>query len=163
MHTYDVPRRQPYPIPSARPAQDSHGGPSATPIYDTLYAEYVKSFRSLPGDRSGEEELGFTAFGNIPYSTGSYAVPRPGSFSSSYSAYSAGAQSARLGGQPSQGQAQGQSQAQVQVQVQVQPQSQWQRVGPLGQTSQTSQTGQQQTPTGTHHLPALPPAPRRSG
>ncbi|MFJ4648505.1 hypothetical protein ACIP6Q_33955 [Streptomyces bobili] len=151
MHTYDVPRRQPYPIPSARPAQDSHGGPSATPIYDTLYAEYVKSFRSLPGDRSGEEELGFTAFGNIPYSTGSYAVPRPGSFSSSYSAYSAGAQSARLGGQPSQGQAQRQSQ------------SQWQRVGPLGQTSQTSQTGQQQTPTGTHHLPALPPAPRRSG
>ncbi|MFF7534592.1 hypothetical protein ACFZB2_36645 [Streptomyces bobili] len=148
MHTYDVPRRQPYPIPSARPAQDSHGGPSATPIYDTLYAEYVKSFRSLPGDRSGEEELGFTAFGNIPYSTGSYAVPRPGSFSSSYSAYSAGAQSARLGGQPSQGQAQRQSQ------------SQWQRVGPLGQTSQT---GQQQTPTGTHHLPALPPAPRRSG
>ncbi|MFG3518109.1 hypothetical protein [Streptomyces bobili] len=158
MHTYDVPRRQPYPIPSARPAQDSHGGPSATPIYDTLYAEYVKSFRSLPGDRSGEEELGFTAFGNIPYSTGSYAVPRPGSFSSSYSAYSAGAQSARLGGQPSQGQAQGQSQAQVQVQPQSQ--SQWQRVGPLGQTSQTSQ---QQTPTGTHHLPALPPAPRRSG
>ncbi|MFM9494887.1 hypothetical protein ACKI1Q_14835 [Streptomyces galilaeus] len=160
MHTYDVPRRQPYPIPSARPAQDSHGGPSATPIYDTLYAEYVKSFRSLPGDRSGEEELGFTAFGNIPYSTGSYAVPRPGSFSSSYSAYSAGAQSARLGGQPSQGQ------SQAQVQVQVQPQSQWQRVGPLGQTSQTSQTsqtGQQQTPTGTHHLPALPPAPRRSG
>ncbi|MFI0089092.1 hypothetical protein [Streptomyces bobili] len=149
MHTYDVPRRQPYPIPSARPAQDSHGGPSATPIYDTLYAEYVKSFRSLPGDRSGEEELGFTAFGNIPYSTGSYAVPRPGSFSSSYSAYSAGAQSARLGGQPSQGQSQ--------AQVQVQSQSQWQRVGPLGQTSQ------QQTPTGTHHLPALPPAPRRSG
>jgi hypothetical protein len=156
VHTYDVPRRQPYPIPSARPAQDSHGGPSATPIYDTLYAEYVKSFRSLPGDRSGEEELGFTAFGNIPYSTGSYAVPRPGSFSSSYSAYSAGAQSARLGGQPSQGQAQGQSQVQVQS-------PQWQRVGPLGQTPQTSQTGQQQTPTGTHHLPALPPAPRRSG
>ncbi|MCX5523148.1 hypothetical protein OG342_09785 [Streptomyces bobili] len=154
MHTYDVPRRQPYPIPSARPAQDSHGGPSATPIYDKLYAEYVKSFRSLPGDRSGEEELGFTAFGNIPYSTGSYAVPRPGSFSSSYSAYSAGAQSARLGGQPSQGQSQ--------AQVQVQSQSQWQRVGPLGQTSQTGQTGQQ-TPTGTHHLPALPPAPRRSG
>ncbi|MEU0344344.1 hypothetical protein ABZ092_36750 [Streptomyces bobili] len=152
MHTYDVPRRQSYPIPSARPAQDSHGGPSATPIYDTLYAEYVKSFRSLPGDRSGEEELGFTAFGNIPYSTGSYAVPRPGSFSSSYSAYSAGAQSARLGGQPSQGQSQ--------ARVQAQSQSQWQRVGPLGQTAQT---GQQQTPTGMHHIPALPPAPRRSG
>ncbi|MFE7650208.1 hypothetical protein [Streptomyces phaeoluteigriseus] len=151
MHTYDVPRRQSYPIPSARPAQDSHGGPSATPIYDALYAEYVKSFRSLPGDRSGEDELGFTAFGNIPYSTGSYAVPRPGSFSSSYSAYSAGAQSARLG-QPSQGQSQAQAQAQ--------PQSQWQRVGPL---AQAGQAGQQHTPTGMHHVPALPPAPRRSG
>ncbi|OQD54440.1 hypothetical protein BM536_020870 [Streptomyces phaeoluteigriseus] len=153
MHTYDVPRRQSYPIPSARPAQDSHGGPSATPIYDALYAEYVKSFRSLPGDRSGEDELGFTAFGNIPYSTGSYSVPRPGSFSSSYSAYSAGAQSARLG-QPSQ------EQSQAQAQAQAQPQSQWQRVGPLGQAGQA---GRQHTPTGMHHVPALPPAPRRSG
>ncbi|MEU3617192.1 hypothetical protein ABZ725_33535 [Streptomyces sp. NPDC006872] len=133
MHTYDVPRRPVFPsIPSARPAQDSQGGPSATPIYDALYAEYVKTFRSLPGDRSGEDELGFTAFGNIPHSTGTYAAPRPGSFSSSYSAYSAGAQSARHGtGQ----------------------QSQWQRVG---------QIGQQPTPTALHHIPALPPAPRRA-
>ncbi|MET9503219.1 hypothetical protein ACFYO5_27905 [Streptomyces sp. NPDC006259] len=150
MHTYDVPRRQPYPIPSARPAQDSQGGPSATPIYDALYAEYVKSFRSLPGDRSGEDELGFTAFGNIPHGTGSYTVPRPGSFSSSYSAYSAGAQTARLG-QPSQAPAR--SQAQPQSPAQSPPQ--WQRVGPLGQPH---------TPTGMHHVPAaLPPAPRRSG
>lgn len=64
-----------------------HGGPSATPIYDALYAEYVRSFRSLPGDRSGEEELGFTAFRSIPCGRGSY------------SAYSAGAQSARVGQQ----------------------------------------------------------------
>ncbi|MFG2575544.1 hypothetical protein [Streptomyces sp. NPDC048481] len=138
MHTYDVPRPPSYQsIPSARPAQDSQGGPSATPIYDALYAEYVKTFRSLPGDRSGEDELGFTAFGNIPYRTGStnsYPAPRPGSFSSSYSAYSAGAQSARHGtGQ----------------------QSQWQRVGQIGQ--------QQPAPTAMHHVPAaLPPAPRRS-
>ncbi|MFJ8535159.1 hypothetical protein [Streptomyces sp. NPDC093591] len=97
MHAYDVPRHQ--------------GGPSPTPIYDALYAEYVKSFRSLPGDRSGEEELGFIAFGNIPRSTGSYGGHRPGSFSSSYTAYSAGAQSARQGhGQ----------------------QPQWQRVGHIG-------------------------------
>ncbi|MFF6950025.1 hypothetical protein ACFZAD_15385 [Streptomyces iakyrus] len=90
MHAYDVPRRQSFsPIPSARSAQDSQGGPSATPIYDALYAEYVKSFRALPGDRSGEEKLGFTAFGNTPH--GSYA----GAYGSSYSAYSAGAQSAR--------------------------------------------------------------------
>ena len=163
MHAYDVPRRQSFtPIPSARSAQDSQGGPSATPIYDALYAEYVKSFRSLPGDRSGEEDLGFVAFGNIQRGTGTYGGHRPGSFSSSYSAYSAGAQSARLGGQPSQGQ----GRAQGQSQGQVQSQSQWQRVGPLGQTTQTtqtSQTGQRQTPTGMHHVPALPPAPRRSG
>jgi hypothetical protein len=133
VHTYDVPRRPSLPsIPSARPAPDAQGGPSATPIYDALYAEYVKTFRSLPGDRSGEDDLGFTAFGNIPHRTSTYPVPRPGSFSSSYSAYSAGAQSARHGnGQP----------------------SQWQRVGQLGD---------QQQPTATHHVPALPPAPRRA-
>jgi len=109
VHAYDVPRRQSYqPIPSARSAQDVSGGLSATPIYDALYAEYVKSFRTLPGDRSGEEDLGFTAFGNIPSSTGPHEGHRPGSFSSSYSAYSAGAFSARQ-------------------------QSQWQRVGQTGQ------------------------------
>ncbi|NUP18170.1 MAG: hypothetical protein HOZ81_19210 [Streptomyces sp.] len=97
MHPYDVPRLQ--------------GGSSATPIYDALYAEYVKSFRSLPGDRSGEEDLGFTAFGNIPRSAGSYGGHRPGSFSSSYSAYSAGAHSARHGSAQ---------------------QPQWQRVGHIG-------------------------------
>ncbi|KOG43451.1 hypothetical protein [Streptomyces resistomycificus] len=124
MHTYDVPRRQFPSLPSARAAQDPPGGPSATPIYDALYAEYVRSFRSLPGDRSGEEELGFTAFGNVPHSTGG--------FSNTYSAYSAGAYSARH----SAGQ-----------------QSQWQRVG---------QIGQQHHSTGMHHVPAaLPPGPRR--
>ncbi|MEU6260667.1 hypothetical protein [Streptomyces sp. NPDC047043] len=109
MHAYDVPRRQPLPpIPSARSAQDASGGPSATPIYDALYAEYVMSFRTLPGDRSGEEDLGFTAFGNIPTSAHSRGGHRPGTFSSSYSAYSAGAFSARQ-------------------------QSNWQRVGHTGQ------------------------------
>ncbi|MDT0392712.1 MULTISPECIES: hypothetical protein [Streptomyces] len=108
MHAYEVPRRQSFSsIPSARSAQDSQGGPSATPIYDALYAEYVKSFRALPGDRSGEEKLGFTAFGNIPHSTGSYSS----SHGSSYSAYSAGAQSARHA---------------------AAQQPQWQRVGTIG-------------------------------
>ncbi|MFI6036425.1 hypothetical protein ACIBBD_20085 [Streptomyces sp. NPDC051315] len=132
MHTYDVPRRQAYQsIPSARPAPDPQGGPSATPIYDALYAEYVKSFRTLPGDRSGEDALEFTAFGNIPHGTGSFSS----SFSSNYSAYSAGAQSARSG---------------------LGQQSQWQRVGPLGQAAR------QHEHTGMHHIPAaLPPAPRR--
>ncbi|MFE1247770.1 hypothetical protein [Streptomyces sp. NPDC058741] len=111
MHAYEVPRRQSFwQIPSARSAQDAQGGPSATPIYDALYSEYVKSFRALPGDRSGEEKLGFTAFGNIPHSTGSYG-------SAHGSSYSAGAQSARhsTGQQP-----------------------QWQRVGTIG--SQATQT-----------------------
>ncbi|MFD7245318.1 hypothetical protein [Streptomyces massasporeus] len=112
MHAYDVPRRHSFsPIPSARSAQDSQGGPSATPIYDALYAEYVKSFRALPGDRSGEEKLGFTAFGNTPHGSGSYGSSYGGTYGSSYSAYSAGAQSARhaAGQQP-----------------------QWQRVGSIG-------------------------------
>ncbi|MFG3721895.1 hypothetical protein ACGF8D_29280 [Streptomyces massasporeus] len=112
MHAYDVPRRHSFsPIPSARSAQDSQGGPSATPIYDALYAEYVKSFRALPGDRSGEEKLGFTAFGNTPHGSGSYGSSYGGAYGSSYSAYSAGAQSARhaAGQQP-----------------------QWQRVGSIG-------------------------------
>ena len=94
MHAYDVPRRQSYPpIPSARAAQDSSGSPSATPIYDALYAEWVKSYRALPGDRSGEEDLGFTGFGSLAHAGGTR-----GSYgSNSYSAYSAGAYSARHG------------------------------------------------------------------
>ncbi|WP_406728280.1 hypothetical protein WJ438_31785 [Streptomyces sp. GD-15H] len=143
MHAYDVPRRQPFPLVPApvRSAQDSKSGPSATPIYDALYAEYVKSFRSLPGDRSGEEKLGFTAFGSIPHSTS----PSVGADSSvghgsgtfggslgggSYSAYSAGASRARqtAGQQP-----------------------QWQRVTAVGRHA-----------IGMHHVPAgLPPTPRR--
>ncbi|MEU9333723.1 hypothetical protein AB0D49_11265 [Streptomyces sp. NPDC048290] len=107
MHAYDVPSRPSYPsIPAGRTAPDNPGGPSTTPIFDALYAEYVKSFRTLPGDRSGEEKLGFTAFGNLPPGIGSYGLGSGlfggGSFSSSYSAYSAGANSARQGGaQPS--------------------------------------------------------------
>lgn len=136
MHTYDVPLRQPYqPLSSGRTARGSQGGPSATPIYDSLYAEYVKSFRTLPGDRSGEEDLGFTAFGNIPHGTGS-----PGAFGhgsqGSYSAYSSGAHSARHA---------------------TGPLSPWQRVGQIERLGgQPERQG-----SGTHHVPALPPAPRR--
>ncbi|MDX3454798.1 hypothetical protein PV396_23120 [Streptomyces sp. ME02-8801-2C] len=142
MHTYHVPRRQSYP-----------SGPSATPIYDALYAEYGKSFRSLPGDRSGEDELDFAAFGTHPDGL----TPYGGSFGSnsgSYSAYSAGAFSARHGGQGG-----GQ-------------QSVWQRVGQLdaqqGQPATPPPTvvwptgGRQQHYTGMTHIPAaLPPGPRR--
>ncbi|MCX4810007.1 MULTISPECIES: hypothetical protein [unclassified Streptomyces] len=132
MHAYDVPRSRNYqPIPSSRTDRDSPGGPSATPIYDRLYSEWVKTFRSLPGDRSGEEELGFTAFGHSPHSTGTFGGGSLGG--GSYSAYSAGAYSARQ-------------------------QSQWQRVGQLGQVAQQHQhghTGMHHIPA------ALPPGPRR--
>ncbi|MEV0482043.1 hypothetical protein AB0I69_15720 [Streptomyces sp. NPDC050508] len=132
MHAYDVPRSRPYQsIPSSRSDRDSTGGPSATPIYDRLYSEWVKTFRSLPGDRSGEEELGFTAFGHSPHSTGSFGGGSLGG--GSYSAYSAGAYSARQ-------------------------QSQWQRVGQLGHAGQQQQhgyTGMHHIPA------ALPPGPRR--
>lgn len=70
-----------------RPAQDVSAGLSATPIYDALYSEYRRSFRTLPGDRSGEEELSFRSFGAGTYGHGhghrhagwsAYALP-PGS------------------------------------------------------------------------------------
>ncbi|MCX3059688.1 hypothetical protein [Streptomyces beihaiensis] len=54
-----------------RPAEDRSASRSATPIYDTLYAEYRRSFRALPGDRSGEEDLVFTGFG-----VGAYGAAR---------------------------------------------------------------------------------------
>ncbi|MFS4095046.1 hypothetical protein [Streptomyces sp. AF1A] len=113
MHAYDAPshRSSFSSIPSARTAQEGCGGVSATPIYDTLYAEWVRTFRTLPGDRSGEEELRFSPFGPLPDRPGAYGGHRAGSFSSSYSAYSAGAYSARQ-------------------------QSQWQRVGTLGRPHQ---------------------------
>ncbi|WP_328867574.1 hypothetical protein [Streptomyces sp. NBC_00304] len=47
-----------------RPAQDPSGGPSRTPIYDALYSEYRRSFRALPGDRTGEESMGLPSFGS---------------------------------------------------------------------------------------------------
>ncbi len=70
VHTYDSSRYRPAyqtPIPSMRTAPDTAGQYSATPIYDTLYSEYRRAFRALPGDRSGEEEFRFTAFGTGPY------------------------------------------------------------------------------------------------
>ncbi|MFJ5532276.1 hypothetical protein [Streptomyces sp. NPDC093261] len=75
VHAYDVPRRQSYqPIPSGRAAQDPSLGASTTPIYDELCAEYVRAFRACPGDRSGEEDLGFVAFSSSPHDTGSYGI-----------------------------------------------------------------------------------------
>ncbi|MDH2392860.1 hypothetical protein QCN29_29580 [Streptomyces sp. HNM0663] len=74
MHAYE-PFRQPYPtpIPSMRPARDTRAGHSTTPIYDALCSEYRRAFRALPGDRSGEEDLGFKGFG--PLGMASEAAP----------------------------------------------------------------------------------------
>ncbi|MEW1698732.1 hypothetical protein [Streptomyces sp. NPDC091278] len=77
MHSYD-PFRPPYPnpIPAMRPARDDAPGGSPTPIYDALYSEYRRSFRTLPGDHSNEEELRFRAFGT-QVSTGLYGTGQP--------------------------------------------------------------------------------------
>ncbi|MFE9775496.1 hypothetical protein ACFYOV_28235 [Streptomyces sp. NPDC005931] len=141
MHAYDVPHRQSFssvPAP-VRPAQDSRSGPSATPIYDALYAEYVKSFRALPGDRSGEEKLDFTTFGNIPHSTGRYGEHHAGAYDGpDPGADRDGSSTGPAHGTPSARQGAGQ-------------QPQWQRVGTAARHA-----------TGMHHVPAgLPPAPRR--
>lgn len=63
MHTFDASSRSPYQryIPSMRSAQEFAGG-SGTPIYDALYSEYRRLFRTLPGDRSGEEGMQFKGF-----------------------------------------------------------------------------------------------------
>ncbi|MEV4613478.1 hypothetical protein AB0K43_12875 [Kitasatospora sp. NPDC049258] len=45
-----------------RPSYDAEHPSSATPIYDTLYSEYRRLFRALPGDRSDEESMRFTGF-----------------------------------------------------------------------------------------------------
>ncbi|MEU8527847.1 MULTISPECIES: hypothetical protein [Streptomyces] len=60
-----------------RPAQEGAAEQSQTPIYDALYSEYRRAFRSLPGDRSGEEDLHFRSFGSSGYGgTGGFAYPR---------------------------------------------------------------------------------------
>ncbi|MFG2891781.1 hypothetical protein [Streptomyces sp. NPDC048248] len=62
MHSYDPSSRAqyPHPIPGMRSSHEpTHAADraSATPIYDALYAEYRRSFRALPGDRTDEAEV----------------------------------------------------------------------------------------------------------
>lgn len=82
-----------------RPSQDPSGVVSPTPIYDALYSEYRRSFRALPGDRSGEENLGFPAFG-----AGLFASRAP------LSGHSASSGHSGHGGHNGQGGSSGQSQ-----------------------------------------------------
>jgi len=51
-------------LPLEGAAQDS-GHEIGTPIYDALYAEYRGGFRTVPGDRWGEEELKFRPFDHL--------------------------------------------------------------------------------------------------
>ncbi|MFF3318636.1 hypothetical protein ACFYV5_24480 [Streptomyces sp. NPDC003035] len=73
-----------------RPAQDVTSGQSATPIYDALYSEFRRSFRALPGDRSGEDDLGFRSFGTPVgsglYGSGSGQGSRYGTYPTAWSA-----------------------------------------------------------------------------
>ncbi|MGW6983743.1 hypothetical protein ACWGE1_30590 [Streptomyces sp. NPDC054932] len=121
-----------------RPARDRDASPavSHTPIYDTLYSEYLRAFRALPGDRSGEEDHGFTSF--------SYGGSYTGG--SSYGSGWSGAGWQRVDSwQPS-----------YAPQPQPHPQPAYSYAGSTGYAD-----GRQQQ-TGMTHIPAaLPPAPRR--
>ncbi|MFG2982643.1 hypothetical protein ACGFYQ_15510 [Streptomyces sp. NPDC048258] len=134
MHSYDSSR-----APS-RTSTVSH-----TPIYDTLYSEYLRAFRALPGDRTGEEDLGFTAF--------SYGGGYTGTGSSyGSSSYSGGSYGGGWNG-PSWQQTDGRPGAYV---PQPQPQPVYSYAGGSGYAD-----GRQRQ-TGMTHVPAaLPPAPRR--
>ncbi|MGN5390653.1 hypothetical protein [Streptomyces sp. JL7001] len=129
-----------------RPVRDRDSSPavSHTPIYDTLYSEYLRAFRALPGDRTGEEDLGFTAFSY----GGGYTVGSYGSGGWGGSAWQ------RMDGwQPSYS-----PQASSQTQAPSQPQTQpaYSYAGSPGYAD-----GRQHQ-TGMTHIPAaLPPAPRR--
>jgi len=128
VHAYDVSRRQSYsPIPSARGTQDNA---SATPIYDALYNEFVKAFRTCPGDHHGEEELAFTPFSLFSDSPHAGAAYDTGRYGADH-------------GTPQH--ATGHLAAQH------------------GHTSTASAAWEQvaRQARGMHHLPALPPAPRR--
>ncbi|MGW7296177.1 hypothetical protein ACWGIB_27790 [Streptomyces xiamenensis] len=102
MHPYESTRPQHSPAHAAIPGQSGaharrapydHGHTaSETPIFDSLYDEYRRLFRALPGDRSGEEDLRFEGFGTI-HGTGTssgaaswryYGRPEQGHLPSSY-------------------------------------------------------------------------------
>ncbi|MEV7727878.1 hypothetical protein AB0P15_24485 [Streptomyces sp. NPDC087917] len=120
-----------------RPARDRDIAPAAshTPIYDTLYSEYLRAFRALPGDRTGEEDIGFTAFSHGG-STGTYVSPYTGPYGSGWNASA---------WQPSE------------------PwQPAYAPVPAAAPQPSYAYVGGRQSQTGMQHIPAaLPPAPRR--
>ncbi|WP_234321252.1 hypothetical protein [Streptomyces katrae] len=141
---------------------------SHTPIYDTLYSEYLRAFRALPGDRTGEEDLGFTAFsyGGAYAGGGSSAY---GAGSGTYGATSGGSGSGSAYGSGSYGSA-WQTDPWPAAYAPA-PQPSYAYAGSSaadgGDHAGSSGTGSaygggRQHQTGMHHIPAaLPPAPRR--
>ncbi|MEV6732327.1 MULTISPECIES: hypothetical protein [unclassified Streptomyces] len=153
-----------------RHARDRDSAPAAlshTPIYDTLYSEYLRAFRALPGDRTGEEDLGFTAFSyGGSYTSGGSA------YSSAVSVTAGGSGSAYGGG--SYGSGWNSSAWQTDpwpAAYAPAPQPSYAYAGSSaaggsdhGGSSGTGSaySGGRQHQTGMHHIPAaLPPAPRR--
>ncbi|MCX5379182.1 hypothetical protein [Streptomyces sp. NBC_00091] len=138
MHSYD---------PSRAPSRTSTV--SHTPIYDSLYSEYLRAFRALPGDRTGEEDLGFTAFsyGGASYGGASYG----GAFGGSYGGGTGSAYGSGWNGSSWQ-QADGWQPSYVPQQAQP----------AYSYAGGSGYGGGRQHQTGMQHIPAaLPPAPRR--
>ncbi|MFD5511750.1 hypothetical protein ACFWIB_28835 [Streptomyces sp. NPDC127051] len=147
-----------------RPARDRESAPAAvshTPIYDTLYSEYLRAFRALPGDRTGEEDLGFTAFsypgGTYPGGT-SYVGGT--SYAGGGSGYAGGSYGSGWNGSAWQTDPWPASYAPA-------PQPSYAYAGSATGGGEHGATGSayangRQHHTGMHHIPAaLPPAPRR--
>lgn len=136
-----------------RPVRELGSSPAAshTPIYDTLYSEYLRAFRALPGDRTGEEDLGFTAF--------SYGGSYSGAYGSGAGTYGSGAAASPI----SYGSGWNGSSWQPTGQHAGQPADAWQpSPAPQPQYSYAGYANGRQHQTGMQHIPAaLPPAPRR--
>ncbi|MCY0925285.1 hypothetical protein OTB20_03495 [Streptomyces sp. H27-H1] len=139
-----------------RPVRELGSSPatSHTPIYDTLYSEYLRAFRALPGDRTGEEDLGFTAF--------SYGGPYNGTYGSGTGSYGSGSAAASMSSYGSGWNASAWQQAAQHPGQQTDP---WQpSPAPQPQYSYAGAgyANGRQHQTGMQHIPAaLPPAPRR--
>ncbi|MEU8438014.1 hypothetical protein AB0F18_34975 [Streptomyces sp. NPDC029216] len=141
-----------------RPARELDFAPAAshTPIFDALYSEYLRSFRALPGDRTGEEDLGFTAFSyGSSYSGSSTGSSGVSYGSGSYTAgWNASAWQRTDPWQP------------AYPPAPIVPQPLYAHAGaavPASGTAAGSRYGDgRQHHTGMQHIPAaLPPAPRR--
>lgn len=134
-----------------RPVRELESSPVAshTPIYDTLYSEYLRAFRALPGDRTGEEGLGFTAFSYGGSYSGAYGSGSASSYGSGWNGPSwqqTGQQAGQHGGQHADA-----------WQPSYTPQPQYSYVG-----AGAGYANGRQHQTGMQHIPAaLPPAPRR--